>query len=77
MSDVSRKGGKYTKKTARLNKEGEELEEGLWHRVHPQPSDENLLKEAEREGSWGRLLAGRSDRRTALGKIGSVPLFPM
>lgn len=55
-------GGKYTKKTSPLNKEGDEREEGLWHGVHPQPSDENLLKEAEREGSWGRLLAGQSDR---------------
>lgn len=25
-----------------------------------QPSDENLPKEAEREGSWGRLLAACS-----------------
>ncbi len=61
MNNISQKGG-YTKKTGPLNKEEDELEEGPWHRVQPQPSDENLLKEAEREGSWGRLLAACSDR---------------
>ncbi len=56
MSNISQKGGEYTKKAGLMNKEEDESEEGPWHREQPQPGDENLLKEAEREGSWGRLF---------------------
>lgn len=60
MSNISQKGGKYTKKSGPLKKEEDEFEEGPRHRARP--SDEDLLTEAEREGSWGRLLAAFSDR---------------
>lgn len=56
MNNVSQKGGEYIKKAGPINKEEEEFKDGPWHRVRPQPSDESLLKEAEREGSWGRLF---------------------
>lgn len=52
MNNISHKGGKYTKKTGLLNKEEDELEEGPWHRVQPQPSD----KTSPERGREGRQL---------------------
>lgn len=77
MNNISQKGGKYTKKTGPLSKEEDEFGEGPWHRERPQPSDEGLLKEAEREGRWGRLLAAFSDRSSVdqFGEDRTCPTF--